>query len=105
MTHREAFLHVLLSTERNSTKPAIIFCNPLPTPQSANKPNFTAPDGITTSVSSIFAPFYGTSAAAPDAAAVAALMLQANPSLTPAQLTALMTSSAVPLSGAIARRL
>ncbi|QKX56729.1 uncharacterized protein TRUGW13939_03835 [Talaromyces rugulosus] len=27
MTHREAFLHVLLSTERNSTKPAIIFCN------------------------------------------------------------------------------
>ncbi|RAO64441.1 uncharacterized protein BHQ10_000453 [Talaromyces amestolkiae] len=27
MTHREAFLHVLLSTEQNSTKPAIIFCN------------------------------------------------------------------------------
>ncbi|KAH8692702.1 putative ATP dependent RNA helicase [Talaromyces proteolyticus] len=27
MTHREAFLHVLLSTERNSTKPVIIFCN------------------------------------------------------------------------------
>ncbi|KAB8071507.1 P-loop containing nucleoside triphosphate hydrolase protein [Aspergillus leporis] len=27
MTHREAFLHVLLSTEGNSTKPAIIFCN------------------------------------------------------------------------------
>ncbi|KAL2014290.1 hypothetical protein VTN00DRAFT_1815 [Thermoascus crustaceus] len=27
MTHREAFLHVLLSTEGNSSKPAIIFCN------------------------------------------------------------------------------
>lgn len=27
MTHREAFLHVLLSTERNSSKPVIIFCN------------------------------------------------------------------------------
>lgn len=27
MTHREAFLHVLLSTEGNATKPAIIFCN------------------------------------------------------------------------------
>lgn len=27
MTHREAFLHVLLSTENNASKPAIIFCN------------------------------------------------------------------------------
>lgn len=27
MTHREAFLHVLLSTDGNSSKPAIIFCN------------------------------------------------------------------------------
>lgn len=27
MTHREAFLHVLLSTEANLSKPAIIFCN------------------------------------------------------------------------------
>ncbi|EEP82645.1 conserved hypothetical protein [Uncinocarpus reesii 1704] len=27
MTHREAFLHVLLSTEENGSKPAIIFCN------------------------------------------------------------------------------
>ncbi|KAJ5092798.1 ATP-dependent RNA helicase dbp8 [Penicillium angulare] len=27
MTHREAFLHALLSTEENITKPVIIFCN------------------------------------------------------------------------------
>ncbi|WEW55216.1 Putative RNA helicase [Emydomyces testavorans] len=27
MTHREAFLHVLLSTEENASKPAIVFCN------------------------------------------------------------------------------
>lgn len=27
MTHREAFLHVLLSTEENISKPAIVFCN------------------------------------------------------------------------------
>ncbi|PWY92445.1 DEAD-domain-containing protein [Aspergillus heteromorphus CBS 117.55] len=27
MTHREAFLHVLLSTEANAKKPVIIFCN------------------------------------------------------------------------------
>ncbi len=38
--------------------------------------------------------FFGTSAAAPHAAAVAALMLQANSSLTPAQLYAAMQSSA-----------
>ncbi|KAH1323274.1 putative RNA helicase [Aspergillus fumigatus] len=27
LTHREAFLHVLLSTEGNASKPAIVFCN------------------------------------------------------------------------------
>ena len=58
--------------------------------------SFVAPDGIATSV---FPSFYGTSAAAPDAAAVAALMLQANPGLTPAQVTAALAKSAVTLSG------
>lgn len=62
-----------------------------------NKVNFIAPDGIATSV---FAQFYGTSAAAPDAAAVAALMLQANGTLTPAQVTAMLSASAIAVSGA-----
>jgi Subtilase family/Dockerin type I domain len=42
--------------------------------------------------------FFGTSAAAPHAAAVAALMLQANAAQTPAQLYAKMESTATPLA-------
>lgn len=69
----------------------------LATPISTDKVNFVAPDGDMTSV---FAPFYGTSAAAPVAAAVAALMLQADPSLLPAQVTSLLEQSAIPVLGA-----
>lgn len=68
---------------------------PLAKPVSTGKVNFVAPDGNMTSV---FAPFYGTSAAAPVAAAVAALMLQADPSLTPGQVTALLEQSAIPVA-------
>jgi subtilisin family serine protease len=71
----------------------------LSTPESNQKVNFLAPDG---SVTSVFAPFYGTSAAAPDAAAVAALMLQANPYLTPAEVTTIMEDTATPVHGAAA---
>ncbi|WP_237476706.1 S8 family serine peptidase [Lichenibacterium dinghuense] len=66
----------------------------LPAPQNAGKVDFDAPSGIYTTVPG-FQPFDGTSAAAPNAAAVAALMLQANPNLTPAQVTALLGSTAI----------
>jgi subtilisin family serine protease len=59
--------------------------------------DFVAPDGSATSV---FAPFLGTSAAAPNAAAAAALMLQANPALSPAQVSSLLARSTVQASGA-----
>lgn len=41
--------------------------------------------------------FFGTSAAAPHAAAVTALMLQASPSLTPSEVKAALTNSAIDL--------
>ncbi|MCW3476726.1 S8 family serine peptidase [Rhodovastum sp. RN2-1] len=65
-------------------------------PARPGKVEFMAPDGVATSV---FSQFYGTSAAAPDAAAVAALMLQQNPSLTPGQITAMLARSAVAATG------
>ena len=43
-------------------------------------------------------PFYGTSAAAPHAAAIAALLLDANPSLSPASVNSIMQNTAVDLT-------
>lgn len=66
---------------------------PLAQPQTLDAPAFLAPDGAATSV---FDPFYGTSAAAAEAAAVAALMLQADPSLTNGDVSTLLDDSALP---------
>jgi subtilisin family serine protease len=56
------------------------------------KPDFTAADGVTTTPPG-FAPFFGTSCAAPHAAAIAALVLSYNPSLTPNQVRTILTNS------------
>ena len=67
---------------------------PLPTPLVVVGPSVVAPvDSATT----VFAPFAGTSAAAATAAGVAALTLQADPKLTPAQVQALLKQSATSL--------
>lgn len=71
----------------------------LAVPAAAGDVAFLAPDGAATSV---FDPFYGTSAAAPVAAATAALMLQADPALTPAQVSAILAQSALPATGPVA---
>jgi hypothetical protein len=90
----------------------------LATPQYRHKPDFVAPDGVNTSFfgfpivgtmwtdnSSVggcqndatYNNFLGTSAATPHAAAVAALMRQANSSLTPAQIYGALQSTALPM--------
>ena len=68
-------------------------------PITRNKPEFTANDGIS---NTFFGGggnmFYGTSAAAPDAAAVAVLMLQADSTLSPAQVRTMLANSAIDMN-------
>ncbi|MGI5506731.1 S8 family serine peptidase [Lentzea sp. CA-135723] len=65
-----------------------------PLAQTRQKPDITAADGVTTSVPG-FAPFFGTSAAAPNAAAIAGLILSGNPTLTPAEVKEALTTTAI----------
>lgn len=58
------------------------------------KPDIAAADGVTTTVPG-FTSFFGTSAAAPHAAAIAAMIKSYNPALTPAQIRTAMTSTAL----------
>ncbi|MFD0814268.1 S8 family serine peptidase [Amycolatopsis umgeniensis] len=58
------------------------------------KPDFTAADGVSTSVTG-FTTFYGTSAAAPHAAAIAGLVLSGNPGLPPADVREALINTAV----------
>jgi subtilisin family serine protease len=64
----------------------------LAAPENRNKPDISAADGVATSVTG-FATFFGTSAAAPSAAGVAALVLSAKPSLTVDELAAILKDS------------
>ncbi|GIW92076.1 MAG: hypothetical protein KatS3mg110_0117 [Pirellulaceae bacterium] len=63
------------------------------TVQVRNKPDFTSNDGVNTTVPG-FGTFFGTSAAAPNAAALAALLLDFQPSLTTSQLTSALQDGA-----------
>ena len=58
------------------------------------KPDITAADGVSCAAPG-FNPFYGTSAAAPHAAAIAALCKSGNPAITPAALRTALTSTAI----------
>jgi hypothetical protein len=83
----------------DGTSPA----EPLPSTETLSKPDLAATDcGVTT----FFAfesggswRFCGTSAAAPHAAAVAALMRSASPLLTPAEVRTALTATAQPVGG------
>src|SRR5439155_10364729 len=65
------------------------------------KPDITAADGVSvTGVGGFGSPFYGTSAAAPHAAAIAALVKSGSPTLTPAQIRSTLTSTAIDIQAA-----
>lgn len=65
-----------------------------------SKVDFTAADAVTTDVPG-FNRFSGTSAAAPHAAAIAALIKSANPFLTNAQVVNAMKTTALPFTGLV----
>ena len=64
-----------------------------------DKPDVAAADGVTTTTPG-FETFFGTSAAAPHAAAVAGLLLQADPTLTPQQIEELLEGTATDIEHA-----
>ncbi|MGH8218218.1 MAG: S8 family serine peptidase [Steroidobacteraceae bacterium] len=80
-----------------------------PTPQSVQAPTLVAPDGIYVDAAGTYfagylfpdGNFYGTSASAPNAAAVAALLRGAFPTLTVPQLVKTLTSGAAPLGSSV----
>ena len=63
------------------------------------KPDITAADGVSVATPS-FNPFFGTSAAAPHAAAIAALLKSALPNLTPAQVRTNLVGSTIDIEAA-----
>ncbi len=79
----------------SSQGPVEIF---FPSAEERDKPDLVAFDGVTTSVcpdeSTCFDPFFGTSAAAPHSAGVAALLLSKNSCLSPAEVQATLMSAA-----------
>ena len=70
-----------------------------PAPVTRAKPDITAADGVNTSVTG-FKPFFGTSAAAPHAAAIAGLVLSGNPGATYADLKDAFDATALDLAPA-----
>jgi len=65
------------------------------------KPDITAADGVSvTGADNFTAFFYGTSAAAPHAAAIAGLLKSSNPSLTANQIRTALTSTAIDIEAA-----
>ncbi len=67
--------------------------------QLLQKPDVTAADGVSCMPAS-FNPFYGTSAAAPHAAAIAALVKSVNPSFTAGQIDTALRNSAIDIEQA-----
>jgi hypothetical protein len=67
--------------------------------QLLQKPDISAADGVMCAAPG-FNPFFGTSAAAPHAGAIAALIKSFNPALTPAQIRTILITTAIDIEGA-----
>jgi subtilisin family serine protease len=87
------------TVERFSSEgPVDIF---FPAAETRHKPDLAGFDDVSTTLPpGELNPFFGTSAAAPHVAAVAALLLNKNPFLTPAQIQTALTSTADPIGTA-----
>jgi len=76
--------------------------NRLKQPEIRKQPRFMGPDGVQTTFFGVLKPdgiwrFPGTSASSPNAAAVAALLLQSNESFTPKEIYGTIGSSCIPM--------
>ena len=68
-----------------------------PTRDGRTKPDLSAPDGVSVSTEWYASGFYGTSASAPHVAGAAALVLEAFPAYTPAQVQSWLEARALDL--------
>jgi subtilisin family serine protease len=66
-----------------------------PAPEVRRKPNTTAVDGTSVTGVNFFTPFFGTSASAPHAAAVAALLKDVDPGLNPAGIARILRETSL----------
>jgi subtilisin family serine protease/subtilisin-like proprotein convertase family protein len=95
-----AFTAAQLPERFTSDGPRRMFFAPDGTPiaggEVRHKPDITAADGVSTSLDD-FTPFFGTSAAAPHAAAIAALVLSGNPGATTGEVREAFGATALDL--------
>ena len=83
--------------EFSSRGPSRIFFTPAgaPAPEVRRKPNTTAVDGTSVTGVNFFTPFFGTSASAPHAAAVAVLLKDVDPGLGPAGIARILRETSL----------
>jgi hypothetical protein len=81
----------------SSRGPSRIFFTPTgaPAPEVRRKPNTTAVDGTSVTGINFVTPFFGTSASAPHAAAVAVLMKDVDPGLSPAGIARILRETSL----------